>query len=133
MGVNAAQAMVDFMHFLGGLKTVLRQGWVNRMIPARVESVADHSFRMAAFLAFSAEAIDPGANVSHCIRMALVHDVAEAVCGDITPSDGMSDKAKATLERAALMQIAEPLLAIRGREAQAEFINLWEEVRLYII
>jgi putative hydrolase of HD superfamily len=33
-------------------------------------------------------------NVPHCIKMALVHDMAEALVGDITPMDGVKKDEK---------------------------------------
>jgi hypothetical protein len=36
--------------------------------------------------------------LERCFRMAAVHDMAEAIVGDITPSDGISLDAKYKLE-----------------------------------
>lgn len=40
-----------------------------------------------------------------CIKLALVHDVAEAIVGDITPTCGVSDEEKYALEARAVAQI----------------------------
>lgn len=40
-----------------------------------------------------------------CIKLALVHDVAEAIVGDITPTCGVSDQDKYQLEAAAVQRI----------------------------
>lgn len=40
-----------------------------------------------------------------CIRMAIVHDVAESIVGDITPHCKVSKEEKARMERDAIGQI----------------------------
>lgn len=37
-------------------------------------------------------------DVSKCIKMALIHDIAEAIVGDITPKCGVSNQDKFKLE-----------------------------------
>ena len=32
---------------------------------------------------------DPTVNRDHCVKMAIVHDMAESLVGDITPVDGV--------------------------------------------
>lgn len=41
---------------------------------------------------------DPAVNKDRLIKICLVHDVAEAVVGDITPYDGVSKEEKRRLE-----------------------------------
>ena len=48
------------------------------------ESVADHMYRMS-MLAFALR--DPAVNRDRLIKICLVHDLAEALVGDITPHD----------------------------------------------
>ena len=58
------------------LKSTKRTGWIYRDI-RDPESIADHMYQMAA-MALIAEDI-PGINRDKCIRMAIVHDIAEAI------------------------------------------------------
>ena len=44
-----------------------------------------------------------------CIKLALVHDVAESIVGDITPHCGVSDADKHAMEAAAVQQIQQML------------------------
>jgi 5'-deoxynucleotidase YfbR-like HD superfamily hydrolase len=37
---------------------------------------------------------DSGIDQNKCVRMALVHDMGEAIIGDITPHDGVSKGTK---------------------------------------
>mmetsp|Transcript_22481 Transcript_22481/g.66948 ORF Transcript_22481/g.66948 Transcript_22481/m.66948 type:complete len:126 (-) Transcript_22481:222-599(-) len=57
--------------------------------------------------------------------MAIVHDVAEAIVGDITPHCNVSDADKHKMERDAIEQIQEML----GRDSGAagEVASLWHE------
>lgn len=64
------------------LKRVERAGWVE-MCLNDVESVADHSFSLAALAMVYARR--HGLNLSKVLEMALIHDVAEAYTGDLTP------------------------------------------------
>jgi putative hydrolase of HD superfamily len=68
----------------GQLKDLRRQGWVDRGV-ADSESVADHSYRLAV-LAW-AVARGRGLDADRAMRIALLHDLAEAEVGDETPFD----------------------------------------------
>ena len=61
-----------------------------------------------------------------CIKLALVHDMAESVVGDITPDDNVSKEEKARLERDAMVKLCG---MVRGCAPAAadEFRELWEE------
>lgn len=61
----------------------------------KTESIADHMYRMAIMVQLVRDA---SINKSKCIKMALVHDMAEAITGDITPDDGISNEEKNRLE-----------------------------------
>lgn len=54
-------------------------------------------------------ASDAGVDAGRCMRMALVHDVAEAIVGDITPHCNVSDDEKHKLEADAIQQIKQML------------------------
>jgi putative hydrolase of HD superfamily len=68
----------------GKLKRVRRKGWVDRGVPD-AESVADHSYRLA-LLAW-AVARERGLDADRALKVALLHDLAEADVGDETPFD----------------------------------------------
>lgn len=91
---SASQAL-DFLRVVGKLKTLKRTGWVNNKI-ALPESVADHMYRMAmcSFLI-----TDPALDRTRLMKLAVVHDLAEALVGDIVPHDERYTKElKRTLE-----------------------------------
>jgi putative hydrolase of HD superfamily len=105
-----------------GLKTTKRTGWVMREVP-QVESVADHSWRIT-LMAMVASQIQGEVDVNRCIQMALVHDLAEAAVGDITPHCGVSDKEKHELELDAITNMTETLGGVLGGE---QILELWRE------
>jgi len=48
------------------------------------ESIADHMYRMAIITMMCP---DPTVKKDRCVKMAIIHDMAEALVGDITPLD----------------------------------------------
>lgn len=105
-----------------------RAGWVLSGIPAP-ESVSDHMYRMAV----AAFALPPAVS-AHAMKLALVHDLAEALVGDITPHDGVSGEEKERRERAAMATIRDEVLGggaqgsdPAGQAVGAQLVALWEE------
>lgn len=60
-------------------------------------------------------ASDCDVDSTRCMKMALVHDVAEAIVGDITPHCSVSDEDKFSLESQAVQKIKDML----GQHTQA--------------
>ncbi|KAB1206489.1 HD domain-containing protein 2 [Morella rubra] len=101
--------------------TTKRKGWINQGIKGP-ESIADHMYRMALMALIAGDL--PGVNRERCIKIAIVHDIAEAIVGDITPSDGVPKEEKSRREQAALNEICRVL----GGGMRAEEIKeLWRE------
>ncbi|GAX80855.1 hypothetical protein CEUSTIGMA_g8290.t1 [Chlamydomonas eustigma] len=117
----SAKQSIDFLLLLQKLKVTKRTGWVRKEVPAP-ESIADHMYRMGMM---SLVAGDCGVDSNRCIRMALVHDIAESIVGDITPHCNVSKKEKNALETDAMNQIT----AILGSDTGAakEVSELWNE------
>ncbi|PON47117.1 Ribonuclease Y [Trema orientale] len=120
-GSSSASAVVDFLTLCHRLKATKRKGWINHGIE-NPESISDHMYRMA-LMALTVSDL-PGVNRERCIKIAIVHDIAEAIVGDITPSDGVPKEEKRRMEEAALNEMCE----ILGGNMRAEEIKeLWEE------
>lgn len=103
------------------LKEVKRKGWTRfAAIPLdKVESVADHSYGVAllAWL-FCPEGLDR----LRTVELALIHDLAEVLTGDITPFEGVTKEAKIDLELRALKELLVDFkLADRGVELLKEY------------
>lgn len=63
-----------------------------------------------------------------CCRMALVHDMAEALVGDITPVDGVSKVEKSRRESETMDYICKNLLGkFNGGLNGQDIRNLWQE------
>ena len=110
--------LLKFMHTCEKLKKETRKGWTRYEIQ-EPESVADHSWRMAVIcLALdNMNDLDTG----KMIRMALIHDLAEALTGDITPGDGITREKKLEMERTAMGSILQDV------DDWGELMSLWEE------
>ncbi|KAJ0989855.1 hypothetical protein J5N97_008211 [Dioscorea zingiberensis] len=119
-GVHPSSA-VDFLSLCHRLKTTKRAGWIRRGVHGP-ESVADHMYRMGLMALIAPEI--PGINRDRCVKMAIVHDIAEAIVGDITPSDGVPKLEKSRMEKEALDHMCKLL----GGESRAkEIAELWME------
>lgn len=107
-----------FLELVARLKHLPRQGWVNHGIKSP-ESVAGHMYRMAmcAFL------LPSEMNIGKIMKIALVHDLAESIVGDITPSDQVPAETKNNLELEAMNTITSYL----PDWSKEEVLNLWSE------
>ena len=76
------EELLDFLSTAGKLKTIPRTGWVESGVDAP-ESVADHSYRTALTAMVLSDSM--GLDTGKVMRMALLHDLAEAETGDMTP------------------------------------------------
>ncbi|KAI8909711.1 HD domain-containing protein [Gorgonomyces haynaldii] len=111
---------LEFLTTVSNLKKTKRTGWVNHGIHMP-ESISDHMHRMA-IIAFLIQ--DTSLNRDKLIKMTIVHDLAEAVVGDITPHQGVSKEDKFKMEHDAMLQFVEQL----GKSKQAqEILDLWLE------
>lgn len=136
------QGILDTLRYAGDLKRLRRQGWIDRGVPAP-ESVADHSYRMAV-MALLRSAGDQEIDLARALTLALVHDLPEALAGDVTPFDRQlaeqgtdradiferrpayseeAKRAKHAAEEAAIRQITAGLPADRAQL----IIGAWEE------
>ena len=89
-----AQRCVGFLLRCGGLKTEKRTGWVHAGV-ALPESVADHSHRAALIALLAAHHAEGAPDGAHAALVALAHDLAEAVTGDIVPEERQRERARA--------------------------------------
>ncbi|KAG5532592.1 hypothetical protein RHGRI_027026 [Rhododendron griersonianum] len=118
---SSSSSAIDFLTLCHRLKTTKRKGWINHGIKGP-ESIADHMYRMSLMALIVGDL--PGVNRERCIKMAIVHDIAEAIVGDITPSDGVPKEEKSRREQEALNEMCEVL----GGGLRAEEIKeLWAE------
>jgi putative hydrolase of HD superfamily len=123
---TTATKAVEFARLIGKLKTTPRTGWVRRGVP-RYESVADHSWRVAT-LSLLLFGRDDKIDASKCIQMALVHDLAECLVGDIAPDDNVAKADKEKMEHDAMEKIALTLgQSCPNNEARQLVLDLFQE------
>lgn len=104
------------------LKSTPRTGWVQRGVP-RPESVADHSHGVSMAALLLAEVGAPDADREKILTMAVLHDLAESVTGDLSlgASRLLPPGAKALAEAAAMDELGADLEFFAGWRA------VWEE------
>ncbi len=90
---------VEFQQKIAVLKQLRRTGWCKRHVP-KAETVAAHSWRMALMAMQQEAALKPlQVDMPTIIEMCLLHDVAEAVVGDIVPEHEQEPTARISKEQ----------------------------------
>ena len=111
-------ATLEFLREAERLKNVTRTSWTSS---GQQESVAAHSWRLA-LMALVLEREFPGVDTAKLLKMCVVHDLGEAIGGDISaklqPPGG-----KAEQERRDLLQLLAPL----PPHARDDIVGLWDE------
>ena len=118
MSVSSLRNLVKFLEITGTLKRTQRSGWVDVGI-SQPESIADHTFRTAflCMLYADMEGLDP----LKMLRMALIHDLAEAVIGDLMPSQKTKESKED--EETAMHNI----LALLPEMQSENYLDVWDE------
>jgi putative hydrolase of HD superfamily len=126
--ITSSTSPLPFFHVLERLKVTKREGWRRHGISGG-ESIADHMYRMAVMTMLAPPALAARLDVQRCTAMALVHDMAEALVGDITPVEGVSKAEKSRREAAAMAYLARDLLGsvAPGGTAGQRLQALWAE------
>lgn len=109
--------LIEFLHKIGRLKKTKRLGWVHYKVP-NPESVAEHTFRTAVLALVISEKL--GFDKNKCVKMALIHDLAESLVGDLTPWEGVGEEEKHEREKKAMRELTEKL-------DNEEILELWNE------
>lgn len=85
-------------------------------------------YRMSLITLFAPPALASRINIPHCTKMALVHDMAEALVGDITPVDGISKNEKSRRESITMDYFTESLLGkVNGGMTGKDLKDIWQE------
>eukprot|EP00808_Paulinella_micropora_P006105 g54768.t1 len=123
-----AACVLDFLLLAGQLKDVKRAGWVPFQV-SDPESVAAHSWRMS-LMCLVLGSLSSSVDVARAVKIAVVHDVAEALVGDILPTkfSGISKADKSAMEAQAMRTLQESLAAHESTSpVAAEVFALWQE------
>jgi len=123
----ASNSPIPFLHYVQRLKIEKREGW-RRFGISRGESIADHMYRMSIITMLAPPSISSKIDIPRCTRMALVHDMAEGLVGDLTPVDGVPKVEKNRREASTMDWISEGLLGrVYGGVPGKQLREAWQE------
>ncbi len=117
MDQKDAMARLEFIEAAGALKDVMRSGFTNA---GRPEDTAAHTWRLCLWVLVFEDQL-PGVDILQLLRICILHDLGEAISGDIPAPLQQGDKSAE--ERADLMCLLTPLTT----EIQDRFAALWDE------
>lgn len=85
-------------------------------------------YRMAMITMVAPKSISQRLDMNKCIRMCLVHDMAESLVGDITPRDKVDKPEKSRRESLTAEYMGKALLGkFEGGTVGQEIIDVWRE------
>jgi putative hydrolase of HD superfamily len=119
MKPDEPDGILTFLRAAERLKTVARSGWTST---GQQESVAEHTWRLS-LMAMVLYGQDDGVDVARLLKMCLIHDLGEAISGDIPAPAQRPDAPKSGQERGDLLQLISPLPS----SIQNEILSLWDE------
>ena len=110
---------LEFLRSAERLKHMTRSAWTST---GRQESVAEHSWRLALMCVVLGRRF-PDVDVDRVLRMCLVHDLGEAIHGDIPAPEQNREGGKSEQERVDIQSVTAPL----PRAERDAIMALWEE------
>jgi len=85
-------------------------------------------YRMSILTMLAPPSLAQRVNIAHCTKMALVHDMAELLVGDITPVDNVKKEEKSRREEETMDYLTQGLLSkVYGGLAGEEIKKVWKE------
>lgn len=99
----------------------MRQGWVDRKIPNRLESVSEHCFAMSNLAILINLQFNLNLDMAKVLIMINTHEYGEAKIGDLTPNAGISKEEKYNMEMNAIMEIMDK------HPGKSVILKLWKE------
>jgi putative hydrolase of HD superfamily len=111
--------VLAFLRGAEQLKNTHRSAWTSGGQP---ESVAEHTWRLCLMALLLADSV-PEVDFARLVKICIIHDLGEAIGGDIPAIHQVPGESKAAQERADLLQLLAPLPA-RLRD---EITSLWDE------
>ena len=119
MTMGELAGVIEFLRAAEQLKNTTRTSWTSSGLQ---ETVAAHTWRLCLMsLVFEKEFA--GVDFAKLVKICIIHDLGEAIGGDISAVKQQGMPAKAEQERADLLQLLRPL-PVHLRE---EITALWDE------
>jgi len=111
--------VLDFLRRAEALKSTRRSAWTSSGEP---ETVAAHTWRLCLLALVLRDELG-GADLARLLSICIVHDLGEAIGGDIPAIHQTPGASKAEQERADLVELIEPL----PERLRAHVLELWDE------
>jgi putative hydrolase of HD superfamily len=111
--------ILTFLRAAEQLKNTTRNSWTSAGLH---ETVPAHTWRVCLMVLVFVRQF-PGIDVAKLLKICIVHDLGEAVGGDISAVEQQGKPHKAEQERVDLLQLLEPL----PKALQDEITALWDE------
>ena len=111
--------IMQFLREAERLKNVYRTSWTSGGQP---ESTASHTWRLCLSALVFAKQF-PEVNFERLVKICIIHDLGEAIGGDIPAIHQNANAPKAEQERKDLLTLLEPLPV----ELRQEIVGLWDE------
>ncbi len=119
MQTDELEGVLGFLRAAERLKTVTRSGWTS---VGQQESVAEHTWRLC-LMAMLLYGRTPGIDLARLLKMCLIHDLGEAIGGDVPAPVQATRTSKTEQERTDLLQLTASL----PPALQREILELWDE------
>lgn len=119
MNDDELRGTIEFLRAAEQLKNTTRTSWTSA---GHQETVAAHTWRLCLMSLLFARSF-PDIDVARLLKICIVHDLGEAVGGDISAVQQQGMPAKAEQERADLLQLLTPL----PDTLRNEIVALWDE------
>ena len=119
--VFLTKKIADFTLEAQKLKDEHRKGWKVKAGIKDPESVADHTYGLAMLAMLFSDY--KGLDTEKCLRMAILHDLAEIIIGDLLPGENnrkRNDEDKAMAK----------LLNMLPSSISKKYLKIWEEFRV---
>ncbi|VEU22095.1 DEKNAAC103065 [Brettanomyces naardenensis] len=117
-----------FYQIVSLLKQQKRTGWIDKKVPDP-ESIADHMYRMSIIaMSLNRDSLEKDGkkpDLSQCVKIALVHDIAESLVGDIVPHDVDVGKEEKHDREYRTIQFLSETIKPYNEEFSKEITNLW--------
>ncbi len=115
------EKQINFILELDKLKSIMRRSYLlNR---ERFEDSAEHSWHVSVLALTLAEHADDEIDLTHVLKMLLIHDVVEIDAGDTYFFDKKGNSDKTERE----MKAAERIFGLLPPEQENDFRSAWEE------
>jgi len=111
--------IMQFLREAERLKNVYRTSWTSGGQP---ESTASHTWRLCLSALVFAKQF-PEVNFERLVKICIIHDLGEAIGGDIPAIHQHANAPKAAQERKDLITLLEPL----PPDLRQEIVGLWDE------